>query len=316
MLIEGLTKYHNCEVYIVTVVDGLGTSSVPLETLENADVIWAPYEPLIPHALHFREKFGIPVVGHFEVVLEERLTNPQYRELYTEYAKDWLLCDKKTVVGETHFSRIKELLNNEVDRADVSVKYYPVDTEMLEANRVEVEEKKQVISCMRLVPHKKHLEIIKAIAASKTKPVYVIVGKGPEAESIRNTAEELGVTVVMKGLVSDKQKHALIQESMFCIHPWAWLPVGEAAYYKKASVAYYNDDTIERLGAMPVYVRPSDTKMLAEAIDLLSSDKKMRVRAGEKAFSILNNGDCFSLPLIHASKKLLTVLLSTRGNVR
>jgi glycosyltransferase involved in cell wall biosynthesis len=89
------------------------------------------------------------------------------------------------------------------------------------------------------------------------------------------------------GLVTDEIKCKTIQESMFAVYPWAWLPVTEAAYYKKPSIVYYFPESYERIGLMPYYVEENNTNELARAIEMLSTNEETRKTMGEKAYNIL-----------------------------
>lgn len=50
-----------------------------------------------------------------------------------------------------------------------------------------------VLSVSRLVPHKNHAAVIRAVALLSAKPLVHIIGKGPEAALLRSLATQLGV---------------------------------------------------------------------------------------------------------------------------
>jgi glycosyltransferase involved in cell wall biosynthesis len=318
MLCEGLEKYHGVEVIrVVEQEDGISISgNKTIEDLKSANAIYAPYEPLISSALVLKTQLGIPVIGHFEVLPEDRvflepvaLNNINgfgggesgYYNTYRAWAMHWNMCDVKTTTSTETLYKLERLLGSRLD--NVKLKAYPLDTESLQKYEIKnPTTKNQIVSCMRLVKHKKHHHIIKALSLIKDAPKYIIIGDGPERENLEKLAKELKVDVEFKGIVSDEEKYKTIQESKFCVHLWSWLPIGEAAYYGKMSIGYYQPDTYFRLGAMVQYCALNNIEQLSMLINMYS--KKQELTFPPLREFILS-GRCHTLPIKEASKALL-----------
>jgi glycosyltransferase involved in cell wall biosynthesis len=312
---DGLTKYFGHEIIKLPLVingDKIITrdKDINLDVVKDVDLIWAPYEPLIPIANWLRSVYNKPVVGHFEVLpplriafdeidwwwsMHEDAPNKEsvkvsYYNLYKYYANEFDKCDIKTSSDLSSFYRIEKLLGRKVTGV-IEYKPYPMDTETL--RRYEdpnIEEKYQIISVMRLVSHKRHNHIIKALSLLENPPLYVIIGDGIEKNRLKKLAEDLNVRVEFKGILGDEDKCKAIQESMFAVYPWAWLPAGDAAFYKKPVIVYDAPDTRDRLKNMPLYVEENNIGQLATTIKYLCENANRRVELGIRANEeVMNN---------------------------
>lgn len=298
------------------------------DKFSNVDIIWAPYEPLIRPALMLKGLLKCPVVGHFEVVppainvdseyIRNHLINPPEEDErikeYKEYINEWAACDGRTITDDITFSQIERLSGRMLPSYDI--KPYPIDIGMLESFKEDVKTEYQILSPIRLVPHKRLHHVIKALSMITNPPKYVIIGSGPEATKLMEYAKELGVNVEFKGVVDDKTKALEIQKSMFLVCPWSWLTVGEAAALSKPSVVYYEPSTYARLGDMPVYVVNNDIEELAKTIEILSvGDKKLwDVEAtGETANKILKSDITGLHDKIKASKMMIDIFKKVLG---
>jgi glycosyltransferase involved in cell wall biosynthesis len=110
-------------------------------------------------------------------------------------------------------------------------------------------------------------------------------------------------------LQSDEEKCKAIQESMFAVYPWAWLPAGDAAFYKKPVITYDGPDTRDRLKNLPMYVEENNIGQLATAIKYLCDDANRRKELGIKANEELMNDKAGIYNTELAVSKLNDILL-------
>lgn len=295
---------------------------IPGEILKNVDIAWAPYEPLIPVILYFKELYpNIRTVGHFELIPplkvnveninesyimndtpEEDAYFKKYQE-YKFYTDCWTQCDFKTYVSDSELVEMERLLGRRIDKRRIAIKPYPIDTEMLDSYRIDnAEQKRQILCSVRLVPHKKIHHIIRALSYLNNPPKLVLIGTGQAYNALKKFAMELNVDVEFKGLVSDCEKVKAIQESMFAVYPWAWLPVTEAAYFKKPSIVYYFPESDARLRDSAYYVENNNIEELSKAIEMFTNDEQTRIVAGEKAYNMLIRNELPTVKISRASE--------------
>jgi glycosyltransferase involved in cell wall biosynthesis len=288
--------------------------------IETCDVVWAPFEPLAPVALWVKDKYNIPIVGHFEIIppsisLDDvnkhwnRHLEPPQDTIYNKYrvySNSVLRCDEKTVTCETHKRGFEKILGHKI-KEKVFIRPYALDNEMFDKYRINVKEKYQVISSMRLMLYKKIQHVIKALSMLKNPPKYVVIGEGNIGFALKKYAKHLGLDVEFTGIISDKEKAKRIQESMFAIYPWSWLPPCEAAYYKKPSIMYDMHDTRERLFNLPVYTEDNNIEKLSETIKYLLDNPEFRKKKGEEAYDIITNGKCHTYKQSVACQKMLDI---------
>jgi glycosyltransferase involved in cell wall biosynthesis len=332
MFCEGLTKlgheiiisqsfFANGQIYI--------KEDITDDILKTIDIAWAPYEPLIPVIIYLKEKFpNIKTVGHFELIPPGKLNLESINESYINkdalpdndltrtyydyklYMRTWMRCDYRTYVSDSMLIEMERLLGEKIPRERMSIKPYPLDTEMLDGYKKEdVKTKRQIITIARLVRHKKIHHIIKALSLLVNPPELVILGDGPQLENLKSYAQELGVSVTFKGIVTDEEKVKNIQESMFNVSPWAWLSVTEAAYFKKPSIVYYFPESDTRLADSAYYVENNNIRKLATAIELYFNNEEMIKNAGEHAYEMLMNDKLPTMKLEKACKAIENVFI-------
>lgn len=327
MLIRGL-EGHGCTVIKANInTEGRISILAPHneQDVQKVDLIWAPYEPLIRPALYLKTILNVPVAGHYEQVPPGRVffdkaythyissTEPFDDKLYNAYksfARDFSHCDIKTTTDISTLNRIELLLGLQLP-GSIHIKPYPVDYDKIQKHISGVEEKYQIVSSMRLVDHKRHHHVIKALSLLKNAPKYIIIGDGPERETLEKMATELGVDVEFTGIISDTAKYQILESSMFGVYPWAWLGIGEMAAFGKTSIAYDRPDTRSRLGDTPYYVESENITALAGAIDYLSSNADARMKFGKTANATIL-GNCCTAPIPLAASKLLEIFKTVR----
>ena len=291
--------------------------------LKDADVIWAPYEQLIPPAFMVRKLVGrkIPIVGHYEFIPPWRIdiehcSNWGFKDerarsdiaLAWEYeykhcAKYFAECDVKTSIEPWTINNIEALYGKHIP--DVKIKPYPLNDEfLLSLAKPNVEEKYQILSCFRLVGHKRADHIIRALGMLENPPKYKLVGTGNLKDGLAELANSLNVDVEFCDLITDEEKVQAIQESMFCIYPWSWLPVGEAALFKKPSIVYDHPSTRYKLKNMVTYVENNNIEELALTIKALVENNELRTNLGNKAYDELINNRSEIYPLKEAVRRL------------
>jgi len=306
---------------------------IDIDLFKGVDVIWAPYEPLIPVAIIFGKDFKIPVVGHFEIIPPGRInmdnldkhwfenTEKPVNEInYLQYkflGESFMKCDVKTVIGDYQKYQIERLVGRKI-KDKTFIKPYPLDNEILEKYRKkDVKEKYQIASITRFAPHKRTHHIIKAMSLLKNPPKLVLISFGKDKLKLIKMAKDLGVDVDFKGVISEKEKVEIIQESMFFVHPWTCLPVGEVAYFKKLSINYDDPTIRDRLNDMAYFVENNNIPKLAEAIQYFIDNPKERKRLGEKAYKDLIEGNTETYLLEEAVKRVNeTLVLASKIKVK
>jgi len=293
----------------------------------GADVIWAPFESLAGIACEVKKAINVPIVGHFEVVPPGRVpldyiknhwftrldSIPQTDEYfwyykYKHFAENYAKCDVKTITSDMELRNVETLLGKTLNDSIISIQPYPVHTDMLDKYKDDtIKKKTQIITISRLVPHKRIHHMIKALSLIENAPLFVIVGRGPEQENLEKLANELDVKVKFTGLISDKEKAILIQESLFAIHLWAWLPVGECAHYGVPSIAYDQSDTRSKLGKLATYTQTNNIEMLATAITMYLEKPTKIKECGKIAKNSLPVDGSDLYPLNIACEKLINI---------
>jgi len=306
MFCEGFEKLGHKVIRIYMWIENgkiFSDTIIDKEDCETADVIWAPYEPLIYPALKLKEDLKIPVVGHLEIIPQQKYnlenydnhwythisppTDNNYREL-ERLLKDFLKCDVKSITGPEVKYRMERFLGR-ILPLNFYIKPYPLDSEMLEKYKKELPLKNQILTIDTLVPYKRIQHIVIALSLLKNPPKYIIVGKyhTDVKQKIMEFAKTYKLDIELKGIIGDEEKCHLIQESLFLVEPMSCLTVTEGAYYKKASICYDEHIMHERLADMPFYTPANDIPKLANSIKILVEGEIFRDNIGNKAYSLL-----------------------------
>jgi len=310
LICDSLEKYHGYTfVKLPVFQDGKDLKlwkPFDMELLKDKyDFIWAPYEPLIEVALRIKKMINAPVVGHFEIVPEskfslEEIDRKQFEETkiadgrlndymaYKLMMDYYLCCDACTYLGQYEKYQMEKLYGNKIEKKLYDAPY-TINNELFETLIEDVTPKHQIMSVFRLVSTKRAHHVIEALSLIDNPPKYVILGEGSEKEALEAFAKKLNVDVEFRGIVSDKEKAIVIQESLFSVHPWACLPIGETAFFKKPSICYFDSLVYERLGDLAVYVEKNNVRKLAFKIKELIDDESKRKLLGEKAHDTLIN---------------------------
>jgi glycosyltransferase involved in cell wall biosynthesis len=320
MFCEGLEKYFGHTIIPLYIIpqDGKLLMYKPcnIDDIEDCDVIWAPYEPLIPLALLFKSKYNKPVMGHFEIVpprinlddiednyiFDINLDASRFSSylIYKKYLNCWLSCNFKTYVDDSALFYMKKLYGGELP-TNIYVKPYPMDSEMLTSySKSDVKLKNQICSIARLVPHKKIHHVIKALSLITNPPKYIVIGAGEELDKLKQLAKYLNVDVEFKGLSTDEEKVRTIQESLFLVHPWACLPVAEGAFLKKVSITYDYPILRNRNGDISIYAKANDIQDLADKIKMLTKNEALTKELGEIAHNTIMSGKIPTKPIKEA----------------
>jgi len=293
---------------------------------DKVDLIWAPYEDLIDWALMLKSNINKPIVGHYEILLPGRFRQDEmdmywdfyedapdknkiefdYYYKYKKYVELYNKCDIKTITGQHHKFRCEKALGLPVGKT--YIKPYPFDNTLYDKYaKKDIKEKRQICTIYRLVAWKKTRHIIKALSLMKNPPKYVVAGTGNQKEDLEKYAKELGVNAEFRGHISDEEKVNLLQESMFSLSHYGWIPPTEAAYLKKPCICYYEPDTYERLSDLPYYTQANNIKSLAKSIEKLINDDSLRKKIGESAYDKLINNKTHTHLLKEDSKQLTKI---------
>jgi len=183
---------------------------------------------------------------------------------------------------------MERLIGEKIDRKLFNVPY-TINDEYYKTLTDDIDTKYQIMSVVRLTGYKRVHHVIKALSLIKNPPKYVVVGKGALKEELQRFAKYLGVDVEFKGQVSDEEKAKIIKESLFTVHPWACLPVGEAAYFKKVSICYFDPLVYARNKDLAVYVEHNNIEALAAKIEELANNEELSQQLGNRSYDVLVN---------------------------
>jgi len=198
---------------------------------------------------------------------------------------DWEDATVRSTCGNT---LIDTLVPFSTKPIDATIKYYAADLKKLEKYRDDsIEEKYQIMSTARLVPHKRIIHIVRALAKIKNAPKYVVIGYGEELRHIKAEAEKLGVNIEFRGSGQEGIKERTIQESMFSINIWAGIPMAESFYYEKPAITYKEHHIYEVLEDAPLYAERNNINDLAKQIEYFLDNPKIRRRYGKKAKELM-----------------------------
>lgn len=337
VLIEGLTDLgHNIERVFVSENKGnLTTNRINYDKIRECDAIWSPYERENIVAREFKKHFNKPLVGHYEWAppwrtgtenpmewgveleeLEQYYSNVAFfLEIYRNLIPAYLETDIKTIVDDYSLETIKKIMTqeqvNKLNESDIEIKPYPIDDELLLSQRDDrIEEKYQVLSTARLVNNKRISHVIRALGMLENPPKYVVIGKGPELDKLIELGKKHKVEIEFRGTGQMGGKALAIQESMFSINPWAWLPIGESAVLSKCAITYDHPCARQKLKNLPAFYVPNNNiKELSKAIKYLIDNPEQRVEWGKKANRVLTNNECELYTKKEAAKKLEAILI-------
>ena len=313
---EGLTKlgHEMIKIDFLTRQGNIMFEHYDLPYLKDIDLIWAPYEIEISAAEYFKSLLNKPIVGHFEWVAPWRVGKaPTYwgyddtnvhvidkdlnlhKMRYMNFLKQYLRCDIKTIADPYTLSTIEKFGGIKI--LNYYRKPYIVDTDLLLSQKDDsIEQKYQIMSTARLVPHKRIHHVIGALSKVKNAPPYKIIGVGGEKERLEKLAKDLNVDVEFVGVGQKGEKAKLIQESLFSINIWSALPVGESAALKKHSLVYEHENVYNSSGNIPTYVKWNDIDDLANKIQYLIDNPESTKELGEKSYESLMSGENGTMP--------------------
>jgi hypothetical protein len=157
-----------------------------------------------------------------------------------------------------------------------------------------------------MVAHKRAHHIIKALSLMNNPPKIVFVGEGPMKEQLAQMAKDKGVDAEFVGSVSDEEKAKIIQESLFCVQPWSWLPITEAAFLERASIVYDLPDTRNRMGDVPIYSKANNPVELSNTIAKYLTEEKA-IEEGKRAHKVFMDEGCHTYVLKRAVEKLCEI---------
>lgn len=147
-----------------------------------------------------------------------------------------------------------------------------------------------ILSLGRLVDTKGLTYLIEAMRSTNCK--LVLCGTGPEEKKLRKMISKygLGDRIEIKGWVSEEEKARLMGTCRFFVMPSLYESYGlaalEALSYGKPIVCTDVDGLPGNVKGAGYYVKPKDSKGLADAINRLNSDEDLRQDLSKKAIKV------------------------------
>lgn len=265
-----------------------GTDSYPKEVLNGKyDIIMGAMEYSMAMANHLGKILNIPVYNHMEWVPPWRVgqSDPSewgyeestcdkisiaqienFKNIYRQQVHDWENATIRSCAGKCLIKTIEPFVTKPVD---CYVKYYAPNIEkMKQYINPNLKEKYQIMSTARLVPHKKIVHVVRALALipKEIRPHYVVVGYGTELNQIRDEATKLGISIEFVGPGDKGLKERIIQESMFSVNIWAGIPIAESFYFDKPAISYNDEHMQEVFGDSVLYAERDNIQDLADKI--------------------------------------------------
>ena len=278
---------------------------------EKFDIIMGAMEYSMGLANYLGKRLNIPVYNHMEWIPPWRINlsvldkwgqeesslekvTPEmidiYKNLYKKQAEDWAKATIRSCAGKCFVEGINEFLDTPVD---CEIKYYAPNIDKLQQYyNPNLKEHYQIMSTARLVPHKKIVHVVRALAKipKEKRPNYIIIGYGKEAEQIINESKKLNVNIALVGPGDNGLKEQIIQESMFSVNIWAGIPIAESFYFKKPAISYADTHMLEVFGNDVVdFVKSDDIDALAKKIEFLCDNPEYRKLRGEQGYQAMMN---------------------------
>lgn len=140
----------------------------------------------------------------------------------------------------------------------------------------------------RLNAQKRAGDLIDALAAMKVRAQLDIIGEGPEHETLKKRASELGVAdrIFWHGALPQPELTRLYRQAAICVVPSIGEGLGlvaiEAQLCETAVVAYESGGVTDTIvhGETGILVSPGDTAALARSLDSLLQDPERRQGLG------------------------------------
>jgi glycosyltransferase involved in cell wall biosynthesis len=328
------------ETYFATLLTKLGhqvhftftPNAQEIEKLikEDYDIVYGAMEYSMNVALYIGKLINKPVYNHMEWVPPWRVgLEPQedwgydgttasakhnvyeimqFRKMYKQQVTDWENSTIRSCAGIVLEPYIEAFATKRP--LDCEIKYYCANFDLLEKYKdAGIKEKYQIMSTARLVPHKKIVHIVRALAKLKNPPPYKVIGYGPEQIAIQNEAIKLGIDIEFLGPGQNGLKERTIQESLFSINIWAGTPIAESFYYKKPAISYGELHMKEIFGNSVFWAERNNIDSLAKKIQYLLDNSQKRKDLGERGHYLMMNDKINMGTPDHLGKALEKILL-------
>jgi glycosyltransferase involved in cell wall biosynthesis len=243
----------------------VSTSSVI--TKGDYDVVVGAIEASCVAAFESARAMKLPVYLHGEWVPPWRVGLSPYEEwgyppgipigaenhIYIPYYKAIVQCllqaDAYSLAGHYSIKTVENFIGQKLNGA--LIMYPSVDYRAIRKIKDEMEninEEYQIITISRLVPHKKVTMTARALLLLRDPPQWVIIGQGPEEQSIRRLLKGSKVKVKFLGAFSGKRKFLEIKRSIFSVQNFSGIPPAEAMLLGKPCVSMAHQYMIELYG--------------------------------------------------------------------
>ncbi len=189
------------------------------------------------------------------------------------------------IMPVTEFVR-QDLIKHGVDPARMTA----IDNCLDEIPELSSDEGDFILSLGRLVDTKGLTYLIEAMRSTDCR--LVLCGKGPEEKRLEKMIARygLGDRVEIKGWVSEEEKAHLMGTCRFFVMPSLYESYGlaalEALSYGKPIVCTDVDGLPGNVKNAGYYVKPKDSKGLADAINRLNSDENLRQDLSKNAIKV------------------------------
>lgn len=275
----------------------------PMVRDQGTDMVYERYSLFSEALSEITQALGVP--GVLEVnspLIDEQR---QHRHLADEDLA-WQLL-RRQVAGATSTVCVSEPVTQWVRRALGPAELYP-GTDPAERVRTvpngvsvrriqpqpEDPDKVVVTFVGTLKPWHGVADLLEAASLSQGGWQLRVLGDGPEMDSLRERAEELGVEVDLRGAIAPDLMPSHLAGSAIGVAPYPDLGGQEHQYFSPLKVLEYMAAGLavvasdvgqvpQLVGEVGVLVPPSDPQALAEALDALAADPARRTDLGRRA---------------------------------
>lgn len=158
-----------------------------------------------------------------------------YLAYYKLFAPYYIQADVKSLASEHFRDYMSELF--EVDLSNVPIKYPSIDHELcFYVHRNSRPKDRTITTVSRVIPHKRILDVAKALAKWNRKVTWNLIGQGSDLQEVQSIIARSDVKLEYRGWINGTAKLYYMKNSL-CIHPWNGIQPGESLLMKSFNIS-------------------------------------------------------------------------------
>jgi glycosyltransferase involved in cell wall biosynthesis len=180
----------------------------------------------------------------------DRVEEHAWRSTYKEFAKFFLSADVKSLASKYFVPYMEEIFGAHLGK--YRIKYPSADAELCKcAYNIFNNQARTITTVSRLVPHKRTIQIAKALAKWNKPVTWNLVGQGPDLDKIKEIISGSDILFNYRGWVNGAAKLQFMKNAL-CIHGWNGIQPSESLLMESFNLSMddpvmreYFDDAIE-----------------------------------------------------------------------